>query len=215
MFETKDGLQTKLHEVARHGNFEHKVMKSNKWLYVVECINKKCKWQVYGSKLPNSGYLIIRKYNRTHTCSLVGCNMNHQQATYKVIGWKFKSQNVDVSKGLTPKGPVNFVCENLQAWVSYWKGWKARQYAHSLIRGSLKERFPLLPCYCHMLKLKNLGTITCIEVDGNKKFKFFFVAIGVAIRGFIFMWRVIGLDGTFLKSTCKGTLLVATCQDGN
>ena len=29
------------------------------------------------------------------------------------------------------------------------------------------------------------------------------------------MRRVIGLDGTFLKSTCKGTLLVATCQDGN
>ena len=29
------------------------------------------------------------------------------------------------------------------------------------------------------------------------------------------MQRVISLDGTFLKSTCKGTLLVATCQDGN
>ena len=29
------------------------------------------------------------------------------------------------------------------------------------------------------------------------------------------MQRVIGLDGTFLKSTCKGTLLVTTCQDGN
>ena len=67
-----------------------------------------------------------------------------------------------------------------------------------------------------MLKLKNPGTVAYIEVDGNKKFKFFFsMAIGVAIRGFTFMQRVIGLDGTFLKFTCKGTLLVATCQDGN
>ena len=56
MFETKDELQTKLHEVAVHGNFEYKVVKSNKWLYVVECINKNCKWWVRGSKLPNSGY---------------------------------------------------------------------------------------------------------------------------------------------------------------
>ena len=30
MFETKEELQTKLHEVAVHGNFEYKVVKSNK-----------------------------------------------------------------------------------------------------------------------------------------------------------------------------------------
>ena len=43
MFETKEELQTKLHEVAVHGNFEYKVVKSNKWLYVVKCINESCK----------------------------------------------------------------------------------------------------------------------------------------------------------------------------
>ena len=41
------------------------------------------------------------------------------------------------------------------------------------------------------------------------------MALSVAIRGFAWMQKVIDLDGTFLKSTCKGTLLVATCQDGN
>ena len=30
MFETKEELHTKLHEVAMHGNFEYKVVKSNK-----------------------------------------------------------------------------------------------------------------------------------------------------------------------------------------
>ena len=29
------------------------------------------------------------------------------------------------------------------------------------------------------------------------------------------MRKVIGLDGMFLKSTCKGMLLIATCQDDN
>ena len=91
MFDMKDELQTKLHEVVVHGNFEYNVVKSNKWLYVVECINKKCKWRVRGSKLPNSGYFTIRKYNGTHTCSLVGRNMSHRQATYRVIGRKFQS----------------------------------------------------------------------------------------------------------------------------
>ena len=169
----KDELQAKLYEVAVHGNFEYKVVKSNKWLCVVECINKNCKWRVRGSKLPNSGYFIIRKYNGTHTCSLVGRNMNHRQATYRVIGQKFKSQYVGVSEGPTPRGLVNLVRENLKAGVSYWKGWKVRQYAHSLIRGSPEESFPLLQSYCHMLKLKNPEIVTCIEIDGNKKFKFF------------------------------------------
>ena len=45
MFEMKEELQTKLHEVAVHDNFEYKVVKSNKWLYVVECINKNYKWR--------------------------------------------------------------------------------------------------------------------------------------------------------------------------
>ena len=99
--------------------------------------------------------------------------MNHRQATYKVIWQKFKSQYIGVLEGLTPRGFVNLTSENLKAGVSYWKGWKARQYAHSLIRGSPKESFPLLPSYCHMLKLKNPGTFTHIEVDENKKFKFF------------------------------------------
>ena len=40
MFETKEELQTKLHEVEVYGNFEYKVVKSNKWLYMVECINE-------------------------------------------------------------------------------------------------------------------------------------------------------------------------------
>ena len=48
MFETKKELQTKFHEVAMHGNFEYKVVKSNKWLYVVKCINESCKWRVRG-----------------------------------------------------------------------------------------------------------------------------------------------------------------------
>ena len=41
------------------------------------------------------------------------------------------------------------------------------------------------------------------------------MALDVAIREFVCMQRMIGLDGTFLKSTWKGMLLVATFQDGN
>ena len=66
-----------------------------------------------------------------------------------------------------------------------------------------------------MIEKVNLGTITHIEVNGDNRFKYLFLAFGVAIKGFEFMWKVVGIDDTFLKSQYKGVLLVATTQDGN
>ncbi|KAL5581948.1 hypothetical protein UlMin_014390 [Ulmus minor] len=66
-----------------------------------------------------------------------------------------------------------------------------------------------------MLEMANPGTVTRIEVDGESRFKYFFLAFGASIRGFNYMRKVIGIDGTFLKVSYKGVLLVATTQDGN
>ena len=68
----------------------------------------------------------------------------------------------------------------------------------------------MLPSYCYMLEKANLGTVTRIEVDGESRFKYFFLTFGASIRGFNYMRKVIGIDGTFL-----GVFLVATTQDGN
>ena len=61
-----------------------------------------------------------------------------------------------------------------------------------------------------MLEKVNLGTVTRIEVDGENRFKYLFLAFGATIRGFQYMRKVIGIDGTFLKGPYKGVLLVAT-----
>ncbi|KAL5544793.1 hypothetical protein UlMin_008577 [Ulmus minor] len=66
-----------------------------------------------------------------------------------------------------------------------------------------------------MLEKLNPGTVTRIEVDGESRFKYLFLAFGVAIRGFRYMRKVVGIDGTFLKGQYWGVLLVATAQDGN
>ncbi|KAL5553140.1 hypothetical protein UlMin_040541 [Ulmus minor] len=61
----------------------------------------------------------------------------------------------------------------------------------------------------------NPGTVTRIEVDEESRFKYLFLAFAVAIRGFRYMRKVVGIDGTFLKDQYRGVLLVATTQDGN
>ena len=66
-----------------------------------------------------------------------------------------------------------------------------------------------------MLEKVNLGTVTSIEVDGESRFKYLFLAFGATIRGFQYMRKVIGIDETFLKGSYKGVLLVAMTQDDN
>ena len=66
-----------------------------------------------------------------------------------------------------------------------------------------------------MLEKLNPRTLTRIEVDGESKFKYLFLAFGVAIRGICYMRKVVGIDGTFLKGQYQGVLLVARAQEGN
>ena len=66
-----------------------------------------------------------------------------------------------------------------------------------------------------MLEMANLGIVTRIEVDGESRFKYFFLAFGASIRGFNYMRKLIGIDETFLRGSYKSVLLVATTQDDN
>ena len=61
-----------------------------------------------------------------------------------------------------------------------------------------------------MLKKANPRTVTRIEVDGESRFKYFFLAFGASIRGFNYMRKVIGINETFLKGPYNGVLLVVT-----
>ena len=115
----------------------------------------------------------------------------------------------------TPKAKVlmGYMCEELKVQCSCWKAQKARTFAQHLIRGTPKHSFAMLPSYCHVLKEVNPGTVTHIELDSDNKFKYFFMALGAAIRGFRFMRKVIGVDEAWIKIQHKRVLLIAATQD--
>ncbi|XP_022871714.1 uncharacterized protein LOC111390830 [Olea europaea var. sylvestris] len=92
----------------------------------------------------------------------------------------------------------------------------ARKCAIELLRGSPDLSYDRLAKYCNIVKKNNLGIMTFIEVDNEKQFKYFFMALEPSIRGFHSSMRhVISVDETFMKSKFRGTLLVAMCQDAN
>ena len=116
-------------------------------------------------------------------------NSNHHKATYVVVGEHVAQQYVGGKKSPATKGAQIIFRTNLNTQVSYYKSWRGRQHAQSLIKGSPEESFYMLPSYCYMLEKENLGNVTHIEVDGESRFKYFFLAFGVSIRGFNYMKR--------------------------
>ena len=132
-----------------------------------------------------------------------------------MVGEQVVPQFVGGQKGLALKAFQSFSHTHLKARISYYKAWKGRKHAQSLTSGSPEESFYMLHSYCYMLEKVNPRTVTRIEVDGERRFKYLFLAFGAAIRGFQYMRKVIDIDGTFLKGPYKGVLLVATTQDGN
>ncbi|KAL5582167.1 hypothetical protein UlMin_014609 [Ulmus minor] len=153
------------------GNFEFRTRKSNRSLWVIECIDPNCSWRLRASKIvPESTKFVIRKYVGVHCCSLLNRNANHRQATYVVIGEQVVPQYVGVEKGPGSKGVQTFARTKLGAQISYYKAWRGRKHAHTLIRGSPKQSFHILPSYFHMLEKLNPGIVTRIEVDGESRF---------------------------------------------
>lgn len=81
--------------------------------------------------------------------------------------------------------------------------------------GSFESGYQDLPSYLYLIRRANPGTFTKLEVDGEDQFKYMFIAFSASIHGFRFMRKVVVVDGTFLQGKYKGTLLIATTQDGN
>ncbi|KAL5545585.1 hypothetical protein UlMin_005272 [Ulmus minor] len=215
-FNTKNDVKRKFSNIAMKGNFEFRTRKSNRSLWVIKCIDPNCSWRLRASKIvPELTKFVIQKYVGVYSCSLLNKNANHHQATYVMIGEQVAPQYTGVEKGLGLKGFQNFARTKLEAQISYYKAWRGRKHAHTLIKGSPEQSFHILPSYFHMLKKLNPRTITDIEVDGESKFKYLFLAFEVAIRGFYYIRKVVGIDDTFLKGQYRGVLFVATAQDDN
>ena len=95
-----------------------------------------------------------------------------------------------VKKGSNPKSIQNDMRNEYSLNVSYWKAWRAKEWAQNLIRGTPEDNYKLLPSYLHVMKQVNPGTYTNFEVRQDKGFKYTFIAIGASIRGFDYIRKV-------------------------
>ncbi|KAK4840612.1 hypothetical protein QYF36_013744 [Acer negundo] len=100
--------------------------------------------------------------------------------------------------------------------VMYSKAHDALQYALSLTYGTHEESLKLLPSFAYVLEQQNPSTITDLQCADDDTFLYFFISLGSLIKGFQRCMRlVIAVDDTHLKGRFRGTMFIATAQDGN
>ncbi|XP_010485130.1 PREDICTED: uncharacterized protein LOC104763461 [Camelina sativa] len=169
--------------------------------------------------MKESGYYVIRKANLEQTCPIETRNKYLKKATSRVIAAVYKVKYNDPTKGPTPLDLQQMVLEELRVDASYSKCWRAKGKALEGIFGSDDESYEDLPCFLHVLKEANPGTVTDIKTevveDGRERFLYMFLAFGASIEGFKKLSRVIVVDGTHLNEKYSGVLLTASGQDAN
>ncbi|XP_024016554.1 protein FAR1-RELATED SEQUENCE 6-like [Eutrema salsugineum] len=214
-YETKEDFEMRLKILSIAHKFDYNVDHSSKKLLTVKCWVDGCKWRVRASTVGSSKCFWVKTYTREHTCSVTVRSQRTRHATHEVLGRLYK----DFVGGVGPKVLPNHVAEALtkrySIKVDYWKAHRALKYARELVSGTSESGYEDLPSYLYMIRRANPGTLIKLEVDEEDRFKFMFLSFGASIQGFPFMRKVVVVDGTFLHGKYKGTLLLATTQDGN
>ncbi|XP_024013356.1 uncharacterized protein LOC112087716 [Eutrema salsugineum] len=214
-YETKEDFEMRLKILSIAHKFDYNVDHSSKKLLTVKCWVDGCKWRVRASIVGSSKCFWVKTYTREHTCSVTVRSQRTHHATHEVLGRLYK----DFVGGVGPKVLPNHVAEALtkrySIKVDYWKAHQALKYARELVSGMSESGYEDLPSYLYMIRRANPGTLIKLEVDEEDRFKFMFLSFGASIQGFPFMRKVVVVDGTFLHGKYKGTLLLATTQDGN
>ncbi|XP_070020462.1 uncharacterized protein [Nicotiana sylvestris] len=97
--------------------------------------------------------------------------------------------------------------------LNYMKAWRSREKAFGQLRGKPSDSYNKLPRFLYMLMHINPGPVTRLERSDDGCFLYVYVALYSSIKGWEYCIPSVVVDGSFFKSTHRGTLLTTCTQD--
>ncbi|XP_010552846.1 PREDICTED: uncharacterized protein LOC104823121 [Tarenaya hassleriana] len=199
--------------------FSYSTLKSDKKLWEIRCkfAGSGCNWKLRTTLISNSKRWSVRKHNPIHSCKPVSESSEAMKGTKKLVRDYLKEEfpgKLDCTP--TANEIIDRVKSKYGTTVTYLTALRGKHIAESEIRGDPIEHFRKLPGWLYMLQKRNPETIVSLELEKDEKsFKYLFIALGAAVRGWNYLRKVVAIDATFLTGQYKGTLVVATAQDGD
>ncbi|KAL0220158.1 hypothetical protein RCL1_000013 [Eukaryota sp. TZLM3-RCL] len=169
-----------------------------------DCSDVKCKFHVHSTTSNGTKMFIVRTF-RDHCdhCEALQKDRVPEPALGRLLSDLLRDE-----KKLSPTTIFN----DLDKQMSISSVSRACMKAQELFLGTLKSSYSFVLPYIEKWIENNPGTVGIVDVDCSF-FKHCFVALGASINGFNFTKKVIALDGTHLKTSFKGVLLIAVSVD--
>ncbi|CAG7905982.1 unnamed protein product [Brassica rapa] len=110
------------------------VVKTDRKLWYIRCVDNKCRWSVRAEGLSGSTYFIIKKYVADHTCAASNMNNGGRTASAKTIGTLIMHRYDGVKEGPKANAIIQIMRMEHGCEISKSLAWDAREYAINLKR---------------------------------------------------------------------------------
>ncbi|KAM3362557.1 hypothetical protein P3S68_017411 [Capsicum galapagoense] len=209
----KNTISSVMKHYAICERFQFKVKRSSSSRYYLKCINQRCNWIFRSSNQQNLEIFMVTKFVNDHICPIANRMLSQRHATSLTIAKMVKHNFLNLKSTYTLAEIMEEMRNLYGIRMNYKKVYRAKEKILELVRGSLRESYAKLPAYLYMVNIINPGSFTRLHKTEDNHFLYAFVALSTSIRGWRYCMPTIVIDGTFLKSAYKGTMLSASVLD--
>ncbi|GJS19595.1 hypothetical protein Tco_0448227 [Tanacetum coccineum] len=178
---------------------------------------KKCPFRLWASWMQEEKSFQIKNMIDEHVCS-----RTYEYGSLITSNWIARNyaKKIMINPSIKVKDIVALVLKKYKCKVSVSQARRGKIKALQQYQTCLEDHYGMLWSYAAEILNSNEGSTCKVGVDvmpdGKAYFSCFYVCFKAVKEGWLEgCRRVIGLDGCFLKTLCKGELLSAVGRDGN
>ncbi|XP_075078697.1 uncharacterized protein LOC142164599 [Nicotiana tabacum] len=213
LYQDKETIISVMKHCAIRENFQFRVQSSCTKRYCLVCVDDMCTWNFVSSRLNKTKIFKVRKFSNVHNYGVEERMYTQRHATSDFIGYLIQDKYVDPKTVYTPADIRRDIKKIHGFDVNYMKAWRSKEKALEMVRGNPSKSYTELPNYLYMLMHTNPGSVYRLEKTDDGSFLYLFVAIYALIKGWEYCKPIVVVDGSFLKSTYRGTIITASAQD--
>ena len=220
-FESPDQLKRALTYYALANGYKLYYQVNNTKRLLAKCskddVDRKCPFRLWASWMQNERTFQIKTLNDEHSCS-----RTYEYGTLITSNWIARNyaKKIMVNPCIKVKELIEMILKKYKCKVTISQARRGKKKALNQYENCLEDHYGMLWSYAREILDSNPGSTCLMSVDAMPDGKNYFSRFYVCFKGLKEGWlegcrRVIGLDGCFLKTICKGELLSAVGRDGN
>ncbi|XP_026416014.1 uncharacterized protein LOC113311389 [Papaver somniferum] len=156
----------------------------------------------------------IKKYVGRHTCG-TGVKLRSPKVSKKLVH-NLIHDRVMHNPLIKPREIEDYIKVGAGVNIKYHHAYHGLEQSHHEIFGNDVKSYSDLVWWVNSLKETNPGSYVDFQFnDATQTFERLFIAIGACIEGYRLCRPMIFVDATFLTGRFRGTLMAATCLNGN